>query len=55
MVNDNNIKQNIILYLYILFLLNNLISIHPDEELIKATIDIKNIIQLFYINNNFFI
>ena len=48
MVNDNNIKENIILYLYILFLLNNLISIHPDEELIKATIDIKNIVQLFY-------
>ena len=49
MSNDNqNIKENIILYLYILFLLNNLICVHPDEELIKATIVIKNILQLFY-------
>ena len=52
MTNDYNIKENIILYLYILFLLNNLVSIYPDAEILKATIDIKNIIQLFY--NKFF-
>jgi len=40
--------ENMLLYLYILFLLNNLIAIHPDVELIKATIDIKNIIHLIY-------
>lgn len=45
---NNNITENIYLYLYILFLLNNLIVIYPDAELIKATIDIKNIIYLIY-------
>ena len=45
--NSSNIKY-IKFYLYILFLLNNLIVVHPDEELIKATIDIKNIIQIIY-------
>ena len=46
--NDENIKY----FLYILFLLNNLIVVHPDEELIKATINFKDIIQLIY--NKFF-
>ena len=44
----DNLSENILLYLYILFLLNNLIVIHPDVELIKATIDIRNIINLIY-------
>ena len=44
----DNLSENILLYLYILFLLNNLIVIHPDVELIKATIDIRNIIYLIY-------
>jgi len=48
----DNLSENILLYLYILFLLNNLIVIHPDVELIKATIDIKNIINLIF--NKFF-
>ena len=45
---NDNLSENILLYLYILFLLNNLIVIHPDVELIKAAIDIKNIINLIY-------
>ena len=44
----DNLSEKILLYLYILFLLNNLIVIHPDVELIKATIDIRNIINLIY-------
>ena len=47
---NNNLKDNKELFLYILFLLNNLIMMHPDVELIKATIDVKNITQFFYIN-----
>ena len=46
--NLNDVKDYIVLELYILFILNNLIIIHPCEEIIKATINIKNIIELFY-------
>ena len=52
LTNYNNIKDYIILDLYILFLLNNLIIIHPYEEIIKATINIKNIIEIYF--NKFF-
>ena len=53
-INNNNlIIENIInLHLYIMLLLNNLIRIHPDVELLKATIDIKNL--LFSIYNKYF-
>ena len=43
-----NSKDNKIIYFYILFLINNLITILPDEGLIKSTINIKEIIQLYY-------
>ena len=46
-LNDNIIKENITFYLYILFLLNNLVSIYPDEELMKACINFKSIIKLY--------
>ena len=45
--NDKYIKENISFYLYILFLLNNLVVIYPEEELMKACINFKEIIQLY--------
>ena len=55
-INSENIEKNnnnnLCLNIYIMLILNNLINLHPDVELIKATIDIKNII--FSIKNNFF-
>lgn len=44
-VNSKDIK---VIYFYILFLINNLITVLPDEGLIKSTINIKEIIQLYY-------
>ena len=55
-INSENIEKNnnnnLCLNIYIMLILNNLINLHPDVELIKATIDIKNII--FSIKKNFF-
>ena len=44
----DNIKDNIVLYVYILFLLNNLVTVYPDEEMIKFLINIKEIINIYY-------
>ena len=43
-----NSKDNKVIYFYILFLINNLITVLPDEGLIKSTINIKEIIQIYY-------
>ena len=43
-----NSKDNKVIYFYILFLINNLITVLPDEGLIKSTINIKDIIQIYY-------
>ena len=48
LTNDNNIKDYLILDLYIIFLLNNIIAVYPDEECVKFLINSKNIIQLCY-------